>query len=282
MSGEELVSTGQDSKIMHWDALGNHKLASVPLKVIWAMTVAFDPLAQHMVACGGLDNSCSLYSLRSGERIVEMEGHEGYVSSVKFPSAGGTPSGHILTASGDSTIIVWDARTSRRLHVYLDHGSDVLALSCSPADSNIFVSGSVDSSARVWDIRAPRAVQVFLGHEGDVNAVAMMPSGLSFASGGDDASVKLFDMRAYAKVNEFASEAVVTPATSVDFSASGRILFAGHDDSNVYAWDSLADSTRAPAYTLAGHANHISAVRVNPLGQALFSASWDHEISIWA
>lgn len=27
LSGEELVSTGQDSKIMHWDALGNHKLA---------------------------------------------------------------------------------------------------------------------------------------------------------------------------------------------------------------------------------------------------------------
>lgn len=40
--------------------------------------------------------------------------------------------------------------------------------------------------------------------------------------------------------------------TSVAFSRSGRLLFAGYDDYNCYVWD-VTNSTGIPAYQLAGH-----------------------------
>ena len=51
---------------------------------------------------GGLDNVCSIYSLRSREgnvRIIkELQGHTGYLSNCRF-----IDDGHIVTSSGDMT-----------------------------------------------------------------------------------------------------------------------------------------------------------------------------------
>lgn len=213
----------------------------------------------------------------AGGGRLELHGHEGYVSSIRFNGPN-----TVLTASGDSTCKLWDLERVAPIRHFTDHGSDVLCLTVSPASPHIFSTGSVDTTARVWDARMPRCVQVFSGHEGDVNAIACMPNGHTIGTAGDDATCRLWDTRAYSRTNNFASDGIATEATAICFSASGRILFAGHDDCNVYAWDTLKEDAAAPVYTLSAHRYRVSAVAVNGSGEALGTGSWDAETGIWA
>src|ERR1700688_435774 len=96
----------------------------------------------------------------------------------------------------------------------------LLSLSLSPSQ-NVFVSGACDTTANLWDIRSGRATQTFTGHESDINAVwyetfdwnhyinrslffpSFFPNGDAFATGSDDASCRLFDIRADRELNTF-------------------------------------------------------------------------------
>lgn len=69
------------------------------------MTCAYAP-SGSFVACGGLDNICSIYSLKTREGNVrvskELQGHSGYLSSCRF-----LDDSRILTSSGDMSWWVW-------------------------------------------------------------------------------------------------------------------------------------------------------------------------------
>jgi WD40 repeat protein len=60
-----LVSASQDGKLIVWDAYTTNKVHAIPLRSSWVMTCAYSP-SGGFVACGGLDNICSIYSLRGG------------------------------------------------------------------------------------------------------------------------------------------------------------------------------------------------------------------------
>lgn len=53
---------------------------AIPLRSSWVMTCAYAPSGNY-VACGGLDNICSIYSLKTREGNVrvtrELPGHTG-------------------------------------------------------------------------------------------------------------------------------------------------------------------------------------------------------------
>jgi guanine nucleotide-binding protein G(I)/G(S)/G(T) subunit beta-1 len=118
----------------------------------------------------------------------------------------------------------------------------LLSVSLGPTQ-NTFVSGACDATAKVWDIRSGKAVQTFVGHESDINAVQFFPDGNAFATGSDDASCRLFDLRADRELNQYTHDNVLCGITSVDFSISGRLLFAGYDDFNCNVWDTLKGSS---------------------------------------
>lgn len=60
---------------------------AIPLRSSWVMTCAYAP-SGSFVACGGLDNICSIYSLKTREGNVrvsrELPGHTGYLSCCRF------------------------------------------------------------------------------------------------------------------------------------------------------------------------------------------------------
>jgi guanine nucleotide-binding protein G(I)/G(S)/G(T) subunit beta-1 len=109
-----------------------------------------------------------------------------------------------------------------------------------------------------------------------------MRHGNAFGTASDDCTVKIFEQRAYSRVNEMANDTLMFAATSLDFSRSGRLVFTGYNDCNSYAWDTLVDSAPAPVHALLGHSNRVSCVGVSPSGEAVCTGSWDHDLAIWA
>jgi guanine nucleotide-binding protein G(I)/G(S)/G(T) subunit beta-1 len=136
-----------------------------------------------MVACGGLDNICSIYNLQSKEQPIkvqrELAAHTGYLSCCRFIGEGKK----ILTSSGDMTCMLWDVDGGTSIHQFVDHNGDVMSISPSPGGCHIFVSGACDASAKVWDVNQPTSVRTFGGHESDINAVSFFPDGAAFSTG---------------------------------------------------------------------------------------------------
>jgi guanine nucleotide-binding protein G(I)/G(S)/G(T) subunit beta-1 len=104
-----IVMVPQDGKLIIWDGVTTNKTHAIPLRSSWVMTCAYAPTG-NFVACGGLDNLCSVYKIQgsgtSSEQTrmayKELAQHEGYLSCCRFLN-----DSTILTSSGDSTCIIW-------------------------------------------------------------------------------------------------------------------------------------------------------------------------------
>jgi len=277
---ESLVSASQDGKLIVWNGYSMNKTTAIPLRSSWVMTCAFEQSQGNLIACGGLDNVCSIYNVQqqssNARAAKELVSHDGYLSCCRFVDAG-----HILTSSGDSSCIYWDVDTGDVLKTFTDHTGDVMSLATNPENSSLFVSGSVDTTAKIWDLRLGKCVQTHTGHDQDINAVAFFPDGFALGTGSDDSSCRLFDMRSYGEVNKFQSDKITCGITSVAFSKSGRLMFGGYDDFNVYAWDTMADG-KGPMALPTPHENRVSCLGVNAKGDALCTGSWDTNLKIWA
>ncbi|KAH7955939.1 hypothetical protein HPB52_005257 [Rhipicephalus sanguineus] len=170
-----LVSASQDGKLIVWDAYTTNKVHAIPLRSSWVMTCAYAPSGSY-VACGGLDNICSIYSLKTREGNVrvsrELPGHTGYLSCCRF-----VDDSQIVTSSGDMTCALWDIETGQQCTSFTGHTGDVMSLSLSP-DMRTFVSGACDASAKLWDVRDGMCKQTFPGHESDINAVTPLDAGV--------------------------------------------------------------------------------------------------------
>lgn len=156
---------------------------------------------------------------------------------------------------------------------FAGHSGDVMSLSLAP-DGRTFVSGACDASIKLWDVRDSMCRQTFIGHESDINAVAVswehhdspaqppppcvpcpwpcptclwslvqilqfFPNGYAFTTGSDDATCRLFDLRADQELLMYSHDNIICGITSVAFSRSGRLLLAGYDDFNCNIWDAM-------------------------------------------
>lgn len=103
------------------------------------------------------------------------------------------------------------------------------------------------------------------------------PNGDGFATGSDDASCRLFDIRADRELNTFTHDNILCGITSVAFSISGRLLFGGYDDWTCNVWDTLKGDRIG---VLTGHENRVSCLGVSSDGMALCTGSWDATLKV--
>jgi len=126
-----LVSASQDGKLIVWDAPTSNKVHAIPLRSSWVMTCAYAP-SGNLVACGGLDNICSVYNLKSKEAgggmgmggskgARELSAHSGYLSCCRFLN-----DRQIITSSGDMTCMLWDIEAGVKTQEFSDHTGDVM------------------------------------------------------------------------------------------------------------------------------------------------------------
>ncbi|KAE8665681.1 hypothetical protein F3Y22_tig00112530pilonHSYRG00126 [Hibiscus syriacus] len=82
-------------------------------------------------------------------RISDWLAHQNAIFDVCWIKEGT----HILTASGDQTIKVWDTQDKKCTGVLMGHTGSVKCLNSHPTNSDLIVSGSRDGSFAIWDLR---------------------------------------------------------------------------------------------------------------------------------
>lgn len=93
---------------------------------------------------------------------------------------------HILSASLDSTIKMWDINTGQCVRTFFGHIEGIWGIA---ADNFRVVSGSHDKLVKVWDLQSGRNWHTFNQHTSHVTSVCLSDTRL--ASGSDDGMVRM-------------------------------------------------------------------------------------------
>jgi WD40 repeat protein len=172
----------------------------------------------------------------------------------------------------------WGPEPGSRDRVALvGHTQLVEAVAFSP-DGRTLASCGWDNSVRLWDLsRSPgtaEAEPVTLPDTTVRFALAFSPDGSLLASAGDG-SVTIWSCGSSFK--PVAKRAGVT-YRCLAYSADGRTLALGGEDSTIRLWDMPAASERM---VLRGHADVVKSIAFSPDGKLLVSSSQEGRVVLW-
>ncbi|KAG2461559.1 WDR47 protein, partial [Polypterus senegalus] len=118
----------------------------------------------------------------------------------------------------------------------------------------MIASGSQDKTVRFWDLRVPSCVRVvgtaFHGSGSAVASVAVDPSGRLLATGQEDSSCMLYDIRGGRMVQTYRPHS--SDVRSVRFSPGAHYLLTGSYDTKVMITDLQGDLTKQLPLTVVG------------------------------
>ena len=118
--------------------------------------------------------------------------------------------------------------------------------------------------------------RVLVGHAKQVNAVTVTPNGARIVSGGDDFTVRIWDLASGRLERELRGHIGAVEAVAV--TPDGTRIVSGGMDHTVRVWDlGSGDLER----TLEGHPAAVRSVAVTPDGARVVSAGDDHTVRVW-
>jgi WD40 repeat protein len=250
----------------------SNELPTVLLPDSSTFDAAFAPDGRHVVVAGRGDTRLEVLAVDgSGERRA-LPGHPEPINSIRF-SRDGT---RMITASGDGTVRLWDARTWAVLDS-LPHGSPVHEAMFSPDGAWITTVAS-DSVARLWRSDGSGAPLLLDGGGHGIADVAFSPDGQYVLGAALDGAVVEWRLgeRRPRRVRRSQGEPLFTIDAGSD---SASWFVTGARDGSVYVW--AAADTGAPRATLHGHEGAVLDVAVGPSGGRMATTASDGTVRLW-
>ncbi|MCL1468120.1 WD40 repeat domain-containing protein [Argonema galeatum] len=227
----------------------------------------------------GDNNVIKIWSIEEAKREhKEINGHKnnefGRILAVAF-----TPDNQILLSGGkDRTIFFWDVKSGGKWGDPIQgFFSEIRAIAVSPdKDNSIFAIGDGEGRIEYWNWNSRRKIKSFPGslNRSPINSLAFSPDGKILVSGGDDFSIKLWDV---SRAEELKSGKHSSKVRTVAFSPDGKLIASGDDRGYIKIWDvETMQSMIVPR-----HDSAVTSVAFSPDGKTLASGSKDKTVRFW-
>jgi RNA polymerase sigma factor (sigma-70 family) len=224
----------------------------------------------------------TLATISDKGRMVVWEAATGKEISTWTPPQGRTPGpigfsadGKILATVRNGVItpgevMLWEAATAKRI---LTVTGDWFALSSN--GKTLATWGKHDDPIWLWDVATGKKIHTLTGHLGHwIYSAAFSPDGKTLASGGDDGTIRRWEV---ATGKEIALSGHQREVRAVTFSPDGKTLASGSADKTIRLWE---PDTGKEIRTLTGHLQGVNSVAFSPDGKTLASGGEDERTTL--
>jgi WD40 repeat protein/serine/threonine protein kinase len=274
--GRTVVSGGTDRALYVWDATGRQGRVLLGIEDM-IYKVAVSPDGRTVVGASG-DHTARVWDLAAmGERMVAAHATPVHGLAV-------SPDGKLIASTSSDG----EARLTDVASILMDgaaiappkpfgalRGRKAVPnrLVFSP-DGRRLARSLADGTVEVWQIPGGGDPVVLSGHAGEIGALVFSRDGQALYSGGDDKTVRRWDLNQGSGTILYEHAGAVT---DVALSPDEALLASGGHDRALVVWQ-LGEG-RARSYT--GHTGSITSVTFSPDGRSVLTGSEDHTLRVW-
>ena len=217
-------------------------------------------------------DTAKIWSVKTGECLHTLVGHEAKVTSVKFSLNGSK----IVTASNDGTAKVWNAETGVCLGTLAGHGSLVLSADFSTDGSKV-VTASLDTTAKVWDAETCELLHTLMLEVNCVVSASFSPDGSKVLTASRDNKAKVWDIETgeclYVLIGH------ENDVVSAKFNTDGSKIVTASCDQTARVWNA---ETGQCSQVLTGHRGWVNSAEFSPDGSKVITTSNDKRARVWS
>jgi guanine nucleotide-binding protein subunit beta-2-like 1 protein len=289
----KLLSGSRDSKLILWELTAESLThLGAPQRTFAGHADSVQDLAVassgEYALSGSRDSTLRLWDLETGAVYKEFVGHELDVTSVDLSR----DCRIILSCSSDKSVRVWNTRAECKWSLPMAQGASCVRFAFSgkkpifspdkttTLDDIRMVIGGLDGEICVWNLSTGMLAFHLRGHKGSVTRVAVSPDCATCASGGQDGTVRLWNLLDGKQIHVFEAQTVIS---ALAFGPDGHLLCAAAEKSSLIWHVETLALVAELRVTAVGHAETPQCLCVAwaPDGSTLYAGYTDHVIRVW-
>lgn len=291
----QMLATGSDDPdgfVQLWNVANGQQHAVLSGHTDAVLSVTFSHDGQKLLT-SSYDKTARVWKLSDPSQPVVLSGHTWWVWQAAFSP----DDQQIVTVSQDATAIVWDVNTGKPSPPFTGHAGPVYSATFT-ADGQQVITGGYDHRLLVWNpatlkpfefrkledgdaVRTPPEFEELGQHSTSIRCVALSDDGAFLLSGGQDNSVRLWDLATKRLVQTFRGHD--SWVRGVAFGRDGRSLITASQDATVRTWSiaGYEELRSIQGRELTGHADAVLAASFSPNQTQVVTASRDRTARTW-
>lgn len=232
--------------------------------------LAFLPQGNILISAGSYnDPTMKFWAMGTGKKVADIRAHATAVSALTVSPDGGT----IASGGTGAGLNLWNGFNREYLSTFLMHENNILSLAITP-DSSTLISGSLDG-IRIWNLKYRRPAYRLAAVGNPSYALAIHPNGHIIASGDNEGTVQLWNIKTGKFISEFYP--YEETITGLAFTPDGKRIITSSEGKVIKIWDLASGGL---VRELIGHRDSIRTIALSPDGQTLASGGKDG-VRIW-